>query len=1382
MSSDAVLPQPGRDTNIAAAERLKPQRSMTSLPSQTLDLDSTIEVLSRPSTSDVSRAPTLESESVDLISAPGMQSQKQGLVKVVGDASLALDWPSTAAATPASLTLESSSIPAESGPSEPLTADVRSLVQAPLQTHLQMEGSEKVSTSPPNEVIEEAPAAQMMPALASVGLDGTSEVAYEHHDLHGLPLEPAGPIVNTEPFNRLLTEISALKDKLRVTEDSDTNSNALQQTMPAPTQDPAPPATSPDVIVLADSNDPQPVPPSDKLGPTALPGPDIGRSTHITPPAEGRGSEQSRKRPADDILYNERISRPRVSPDMPDNLHIQLPTPTDSPVATNTTTLSKDFESRLTETLRRPQTMDLKPIINAVRIQLMREACRRDDRFYILTHAIFCLFSPAQRAILKSLLFVEQHFQGLQILVSLLGSNRRLTSELFAFFVGFPRPPEELTRDRSDTFQVLLEEVRCFLFHLGAGISRLRLASAQRGFPPCSAELKFSLKLPSPILQKSLFNYLLLQTSNDPGWISLALSLFDNDMNDPAGSAVSISVLNAYHGAQLPAIVQRWGFQYKQIWTKHKALGSTTLNNTSQEPLPGHVPIQLPLPPRPVSGTTTASLQNLQRPTPPTVPLTSLPPQTLANPSQVQMGPSVPSNHPQPAQHAARRNLSLNSPELHQAAHFSTPPMLNEPLVRQPPSQFAFSDGQHSPAASPQMIHTFGPPRVANTIAAPPVQTVPSSQGVSLPPSRSADGSVGEWLSPVLSCHLTEGKIGHDWLEVEKIFDKRTHHKAVEYFVRWKGDSSQRAYWLPKGHMRSAPGGILVGWRGGIRGDVQHLQQRGTHNVLSPSQQTQQPEQPILNVASAPATLHQHLPSQGPPSQSAISRETTQQLRSQQVPITGQSRHISPFPSLLMSQTPTQARAPDAPPIFVQRRRNDQRIPSLPRTDQESGPTMGDAGNQQQAVSHVQAQTAQHATPPLGQLLFHRDANYNMPQIAVPEPWKYALHQAGLASPKYNTMADLDGAATDARHYQFVEEIIELSQFVTKDSDLIRWKIRISSELWYRRTITLPALGELSARQRNVANGNTQFRLKSIVLGGDEGQAAPTLSDFCSQPTHWPKFLSVTVNGDEGVVDFRRKAHWGVDLPADVTELLQEGDNEIMIGAVFTSQEANLRFLMAIEIINVASHDRLLQMPRRIPATEARAAITSLLKKSDDGDDDIIVDQPGLSIDLVDPFMSVIWVTPVRGEACAHRECFDLEAFLLSRTSREKDGSLTNPDKWHCPICKSDCRPPMLVVDEFLLEVRQTLARTDQLHIKAILVNEDGSWEPRFEQSATDTGRHMPDRGTPSTGMPDQAMRTVTPSTAGNAVAPEVSAFRVPSPPRPPRDQTEVIVIEDDDD
>ena len=118
-------------------------------------------------------------------------------------------------------------------------------------------------------------------------------------------------------------------------------------------------------------------------------------------------------------------------------------------------------------------------------------------------------------------------------------------------------------------------------------------------------------------------------------------------------------------------------------------------------------------------------------------------------------------------------------------------------------------------------------------------------------------------------------------------------------------------------------------------------------------------------------------------------------------------------------------------------------------------------------------------------------------------------------------------------------------------------------------------------------------------------------------------------------------------------------------------------------------------------------------------DDDFAMVVSDLSVDLADPFTSRIFNVPARSTSCLHRECFDLETFLLTRNSKSKRPNQPSMiDVWKCPLCSKDARPYNLIIIDFLADVRKLLEMQDNLHVKAILISADGTWRPKPEPTA----------------------------------------------------------------
>lgn len=321
----------------------------------------------------------------------------------------------------------------------------------------------------------------------------------------------------------------------------------------------------------------------------------------------------------------------------------------------------------------------------------------------------------------------------------------------------------------------------------------------------------------------------------------------------------------------------------------------------------------------------------------------------------------------------------------------------------------------------------------------------------------------------------------------------------------------------------------------------------------------------------------------------------------------------------------------------------------------------------------------------------------------VPHPDRTALHQAHLRSPTYEKVNILDDDLPSGTYYRYVDNIITMPQPLDPESGLVRWNVEIPHSLWTAKAETLPATGESQRKRRKVSDGCTYFRLKCIVAGAKEPSSNMTVADFCARPTKWPRCLSASINGNMGV-DFRREVHHGADLATDVTDLLREGNNEMVVCVSFKQSELHTTFLMAIEVIRIADKRSILSMPTRISAEKTIRSITAGLP----GDEDDELSISANTVGIVDPFMSSMWLTPVRGKDCPHTQCFDLDAFLESRPTR---GGQSVPEKWKCPFCGKYIPPPTLVIDEFFVKVRGSLESSNKLDARAILVNDDGTWE-----------------------------------------------------------------------
>ncbi|OBT72306.1 hypothetical protein VF21_09307 [Pseudogymnoascus sp. 05NY08] len=342
------------------------------------------------------------------------------------------------------------------------------------------------------------------------------------------------------------------------------------------------------------------------------------------------------------------------------------------------------------------------------------------------------------------------------------------------------------------------------------------------------------------------------------------------------------------------------------------------------------------------------------------------------------------------------------------------------------------------------------------------------------------------------------------------------------------------------------------------------------------------------------------------------------------------------------------------------------------------------------------------------------------PPYQFPQPDISALHQAHLRSPVLKPIDADEGLAaneTAPRYYQAVQSFAVNPTTLLDPPYITQLSFAVPKRVY--PNIAEDKISDLSSPMlREVRQGSLQYRVRCTRMN-EEATLEP--SDFMVADTNWPPTIFMEMN--DSVLEIRRKSHFGKDRPVDITpHVLERGatkKNLLRISVPRPPETANdILYSIAIEVIEVFGHQQIMDMclqEQRITAKEMIEDIRDKLSNTNvDDDDDVALVSANLTIDLADPFTSRIFTTPVRGVRCRHRECFDLETFLISRSTKPQEVACL-PDVWKCPLCGGDASPRSLRVDEFLVSVRERLEREGGLDVKAILVTEDGEWTVKPE-------------------------------------------------------------------
>jgi len=342
---------------------------------------------------------------------------------------------------------------------------------------------------------------------------------------------------------------------------------------------------------------------------------------------------------------------------------------------------------------------------------------------------------------------------------------------------------------------------------------------------------------------------------------------------------------------------------------------------------------------------------------------------------------------------------------------------------------------------------------------------------------------------------------------------------------------------------------------------------------------------------------------------------------------------------------------------------------------------------------------------------------------AIPNP-ESALHQAHLRSPILKDENHIQITVTTPRLYQFITDFAVTPHRLVKGSIIQEFRFFVQD--WQYNNI--PKIQYLDIGQRtlrNLISGNLQYRLRACNRAGKDQL---NTSEWISTETYWPGNSFWECNGKG--LECRRKQHHSKDLPIDLTHIVTRGENKVVVYANASHNDLSITNLnVAIEIIEVKDHSTIVSevLSRKRLVSDVKAAIKSRIaggalniNDNDDNDDDdeIVITSSKFNINLFDPISaSKIFSIPVRGNSCAHFDCFDLETFLNSRPSKSPSWP-SQVDVWRCPICRGDARPQCLVVDCFMLEVRKTLEEQGKLDTRVITIDEDGNWKPRDEQTS----------------------------------------------------------------
>jgi hypothetical protein len=350
----------------------------------------------------------------------------------------------------------------------------------------------------------------------------------------------------------------------------------------------------------------------------------------------------------------------------------------------------------------------------------------------------------------------------------------------------------------------------------------------------------------------------------------------------------------------------------------------------------------------------------------------------------------------------------------------------------------------------------------------------------------------------------------------------------------------------------------------------------------------------------------------------------------------------------------------------------------------------------------------------------------------IPRPeWPYdpadrkavfmSLHQAHTRSPR-RVLKDTE----TERFYQAVKSLPLTPVPVAPKKTMYEFRFVVTQVQYAQAAAKSKAPGSLLPVVHHF-NGALRWRIRCCAVPS----SVKTLTEeqWVTLDVGWPSYIHMTLNGK--VLDIRRQAHNGRDLPTEITDFIVSGTNVLMVAIHDSLGDRGRNRHLAVEMLETLSHSTIVDYIWSQGATPEQKTLDTIKQRlTGSADDEVSFEAPDLSIDLADPFSSTIFKIPARGVECTHMECFDLENWLNTRPAKapakcphkqvecacNNTAEPSNPDKWRCPICSKDARPYSLRVDEFLLKVRARLEEEGKLHTKSMRVKADGSWSVVLEE------------------------------------------------------------------
>ncbi|KAL6713937.1 hypothetical protein ACLMJK_008431 [Lecanora helva] len=357
---------------------------------------------------------------------------------------------------------------------------------------------------------------------------------------------------------------------------------------------------------------------------------------------------------------------------------------------------------------------------------------------------------------------------------------------------------------------------------------------------------------------------------------------------------------------------------------------------------------------------------------------------------------------------------------------------------------------------------------------------------------------------------------------------------------------------------------------------------------------------------------------------------------------------------------------------------------------------------------HLLEVQQQIQTPSFNHAPFIR-ANPNINQLQA-NPALNALHQVHVRSPPAVSLT-LQGTKNDvSKVYRYIIRVLMPPGELSTTKKHVKWDFDLDKTTFDMLAKDAPGLNG-APPTRTLLPGSISCRVRCIKSTSPARLRSE--SEWVAADNVWPGSTAIVLNGK--ALEIRKKSHHGKDLPIDITSYVKEGQNSISTAIIGLPEGSTPKYVIGVEIIQVTERHTI---ENNIKYSNNLVSRQRILDRFTDTDPDIQVVNSQIIIDLTDPFSAKTCKIPLRGTHCRHTQCFDRDIFLQTRNSKNPKDPC-GPDDFRCPICGTDARPQSLVVDCYLMEIRNQLYSRDRFDVKAVILYPSGEWEIKEEEEVT---------------------------------------------------------------